>query len=112
MTLDRVAIDFPELEVIGIHIGYPWTEEMMAVAWKHPHVYIGTDTHAPRYWDPSLVRFINGRGQDKILFGTDWPVIEFERAIKEIDALELKETAKKKLLFENAVRVFHLENWV
>jgi len=112
MTLDRVATDFPELKIIGIHIGYPWTEEMIAVAWKHPNVYIGTDAHAPRYWDPSLVRFINGRGQDKVLFGTDWPVIEFARAIREIEALELKEAAKRKLLYENAVRVFNLEDWV
>jgi len=112
VTLDRVAIDFPELKIIGIHIGYPWTEEMIAVAWKHAHVYIGTDAHAPKYWDPSLLRFINGRGQDKALFGTDWPVIEFERAIKEIETLELKESVKKKLLFENAVRVFNLEDWV
>ncbi|RMG50883.1 MAG: amidohydrolase [Acidobacteria bacterium] len=112
MTLDRVAIDFPELKIIGIHIGYPWTEEMISLAWKHPNVFIGTDAHAPRYWDRSLVHFINTRGQDKVLFGTDWPVVDFERAIQEIDALELKESAKKKLLFENAVRVFNLEGWV
>lgn len=112
LTLDRVAIDFPELTIVGIHIGYPWTEEMIAVAWKHPNVYIGTDAHAPRYWDPSLIRFINGRGQDKVLFGTDWPVIDFERAIKEINELELKESVKQKLLYENAVRVYRLEQWV
>jgi hypothetical protein len=66
--LDRIAIDFPELTLIGIHLGYPWTEEMISVAWKHPNVFVGTDAQAPRYWDPSLVRFINGRGQDKVLF--------------------------------------------
>ncbi len=112
LTLDRVAVDFPELKLIGIHLGYPWTEEMIAVTWKHPNVFIGTDAHAPQYWDSSLIRFINGRGQDKVLFGTDWPVIDFERAVKEIEALGLKESAKKKLLFENAVRVFSLEGWV
>ena len=112
MALDRVAIDFPELKIIGIHTGYPWVEEMIAVAWKHPNVYIGTDAHAPRYWDPSLVRFINGRGQDKVIFGTDWPVIDFQRAVTEIETLGLKETANRKLLFENAVRVFRLESWV
>lgn len=111
MTLDRVAIDFPELTLIGIHIGYPWTEEMIAVAFKHKNVYIGTDAHAPQYWDPSLVKFINGRGQDKVLFGTDWPIIDFGRALREIDALELRPTARRKLLFENAVRVFKLESW-
>ena len=112
MSLDRVAIDFPELKIIGIHIGYPWTEEMISVAWKHKNVWIGSDAHAPKYWDPSFVRFINSRGQDKVLFGTDWPVIDFERSVMEIDALDLKETARKKLLWENAVRVYNLESWV
>ncbi len=112
VALDRVAIDFPELKVIGIHIGYPWTEEMISVAWKHENVFIGSDAHSPKYWDPSFVRFINGRGQDKVLFGTDWPVVDFERAMKEIDALELKEGPKRKLLFDNAVRVYGLESWV
>lgn len=113
MLLDRVALDFPELTVIGIHIGYPWTEEMISVAWKHPNVYIGCDAHAPRYWDPSFVRFIGSRrGRDKVLFGTDWPVIEFERAIQEIGELNLKEEALEKLFWDNAVRVYGLEDWV
>jgi len=112
ITLDKVAIDFPELKIIGIHIGHPWTEEMISMAWKHKNVFIGTDAHSPRYWDPSLVQFINTRGQDKVLFGTDWPIIDFERAMKEIAALELREIPERKLLVENAVRVYGLEDWV
>ena len=112
ILLDKIAIDFPTLKIIGIHTGHPWTEEMISVAWKHKNVFIGTDAHAPRYWDPSLVRFLNSRGQDKVLFGTDWPIIGFERAIQEIDALELKEGSKQKLLRDNAIRVYGLENWV
>ena len=112
ITLDRVAIDFPELTIIGIHIGHPWTEEMISMAWKHPNVFIGTDAHAPRYWDASLVKFINTRGQDKVMFGTDWPVIGFERAMRELNELELREAAKRKLLVENAVRVYKLEDWL
>ncbi len=112
ICLDRVAIDFPELKIIGIHIGHPWTEEMISMAWKHKNVFIGVDAHAPKYWEPNLVRFLNGRGQDKVLFGTDWPIIEFERAMREIDALELRESSKRKLLIDNAVRVYGLENWL
>ena len=112
MTLDRVAIDFPELTIIGIHIGYPWVEEMIAVAWKHPNVYIGCDAHAPSYWDPSFVRFINSRrGRDKVLFGTDWPVVDFSRAMTEIDALNLKPESKQQLLWDNAIKAYGLEDW-
>lgn len=112
ITLDRVAIDFPELKIIGIHIGHPWTEEMISMAWKHPNVFIGTDAHLPKYWQPELVKFINSRGQDKVMFGTDWPVIDFKRAMDELDKLELRDVAKKKLLVENAVRVYGLEDWI
>ena len=108
ITLDAVACDFPELRLIGIHIGWPWTEEMISVAWKHPNVYIGSDAYAPKYWPKEFVHFINSWGQDKVMFGTDFPVIDPERAIKEIEDLNLRPDSKRKLLRDNAVRVFKL----
>lgn len=113
MTLDRLALDFPELTIIGIHIGYPWTEESISVATKHKNVFIGCDAHAPKYWEPNFVRFISSRrGMDKVLFGTDWPVIGFERAVQEIDELGFSDTVRQKLFWENAVRVYGLEDWI
>jgi predicted TIM-barrel fold metal-dependent hydrolase len=47
-----------------------------------------------------------------VLFGTDWPVIDFERAVNEIGELGLKEDVMKKLFWENAIRVYGLEGWV
>ena len=108
ITLDQIAIDFPELVLIGIHLGYPWTEEMISVAWKHEHVYIGSDAYAPRHWPESFVHFINTWGKDKVLFGTDWPVIDPERAITEIEALELRPESKQKFLRDTALRLFRL----
>ena len=108
MTLDQIAIDFPELVLIGIHLGYPWTEEMISVAWKHENVYIGSDAYAPRHWPESFVHFINTWGKDKVLFGTDWPVIDPERAITEIDTLELRPESKQKFLRDTALRLFRL----
>lgn len=108
ICLDRVAIDFPELKLIGIHIGVPWTDEMISMAWKHENIYIGGDAYAPRYWPQSLVHYLNSYGQDKVLFGTDWPVVDPVRAMREIDELDLKDGPKRKLLRENALRVFRL----
>jgi uncharacterized protein len=51
--LDQVALDFPELTIVAGHIGYPWTDEMIGVAWKHKNVYIDTSAWAPRYYPPS-----------------------------------------------------------
>ena len=108
ITLDQIAIDFPELVLIGIHLGYPWTEEMISVAWKHENVHIGSDAYAPRHWPESFVHFINTWGKDKVLFGTDWPVIDPERAVKEIDTLELRPESKQKFLRDTALRLFRL----
>ncbi len=108
ICLDSVACDFPELRLIGIHIGIPWTEEMIAMAWKHENVFIGSDAHAPRHWPEAFLRYADSFGQDKVLFGTDWPVIDPERAMREIDGLKLRDGPRAKLLRENALRVFRL----
>ena len=71
ITLDAVACDLPELKLIGIHVGIPWTDEMIAMAWKHDNVYIGCDAHSPKYWPQSFVQIINTIGKDKVIFGTD-----------------------------------------
>jgi predicted TIM-barrel fold metal-dependent hydrolase len=108
ITLDRVACDFPELRLIGMHIGYPWTEEMISMAYKHPNVYIGSDAYAPKYWPDSFRHFLNSWGSEKVLFGTDFPVIDIVRARSEIDAMQLRPESSARLLRANALRVFNL----
>lgn len=108
ITLDAVACDFPELKLVGIHVGIPWTDEMIAMSWKHRNVYIGCDAHSPIYWPQSLIHYINSYGQDKVIFGTDYPVLDFERTRREIEALGLKEGVLKKLLRENARQLYRL----
>ena len=110
ITLDTVACDFPELKLIGIHIGIPWHDEMIAMAWKHPNVYIGCDAHAPKYWPESFVRYINSYGQDKVIFGSDFPVIDFKRALDDISELNFKPEALAKLLRHNVVKLYKLED--
>ena len=108
ITLDAVACDFPELKLVGIHVGIPWTDEMIAMAWKHKNVFIGCDAHSPKYWPQSFVHFINSWGQDKVIFGTDYPVLDFERTLNEIDALGIRPAALEKLLRENARKLYRL----
>lgn len=108
ITLDAVACDFPELKLIGIHIGIPWTEEMIAMAWKHQNVFIGSDAHSPKYWPQSFIHYINTYGQDKVLFGTDFPVLDFGRTMKEIEELGLRPEPLRKFLRDNALRIYKL----
>jgi uncharacterized protein len=108
IALDTVACDLPELKVIGIHVGWPWTEEMIAVAYKHPNVYIGGDAYAPKHWPAPFVHYLNTFGQDKVVFGTDFPVIDPERAMREIGDLNLRPVPRQKLLRDNALRLYGL----
>jgi hypothetical protein len=108
ITLDAVACDFPELKLVGIHIGIPWHEEMIAMAWKHANVFIVTDAHSPRYWPESVVRYIDSYGQDKVMFGTDFPVLDFARTRAEVAALGLRPGPLRKFLRDNALRVYRI----
>ena len=109
IALDAVACDFPELKLVCIHVGIPWHDEMISMAWKHENIFIGCDAHRPKYWPKSFIHYLNSYGQDKIIFGTDFPVLEFKKTIDDIDALGLKSEVRKKLLRDNVIRVYGLD---
>lgn len=106
--LDEVALAFPELTIIGAHLGHPWHEEMMVLAWKHPNVYIDTSARPAKFWPKSFVEFVHGWGQDKVLWATDYPLLSFKRCLDDVDALGSQIQIKRKLLRENAERVFRI----
>lgn len=108
IALDPVACHFPELRLIGIHVGIPWADEMIAMAWKHKNVFIGTDAHSPKYWPENFVRFLDSYGRDKAIFGTDFPVLDFARTRAEFDALPVRNEARRMVLRENALRIYGL----
>ncbi len=108
IRLDNIALYFSELNIIGTHTGWPWTEELIAMAWKHPNVYAGTTGHAPQYWDKSLVDFANTRGRGKIMWGTDFPVVMHKEGREQIEKLGLRDKALSALLYDTAAKVFKL----
>lgn len=109
VLLDNLALDFPELKIVGAHTGWPWVEELVALAWKHVNVYIATSAHHPRYWDPSLVRFANSRGKGKVLYGTDFPVVDYPDSLAAIDELALRDDARRLLVGDAARDLFGLD---
>ena len=106
--LDEVALIFPELKIVAGHIGYPWTDEMIALAWKHANVYIDTSAYLPRYYPPQLVQFMKTNGQDKVLFATNFPMLAFEKCTAQALALDLPPSVQAKFLAGNAREVFGL----
>jgi uncharacterized protein len=108
--IDQVAIDFPELVIVCGHIGYPWTEEMVAVARKHQNVYIDTSAYTCRRYPPELVRYMQSRGgRGKVLFGSNFPMISPEHALAGLAELGLDAETTELFLGANAKRVFALD---
>lgn len=103
---DEVAFHFPELRLIMTHCGQPWTEEAISVLAHWDHVFMACTSVAPKYWPPALVQFINTRGREKMMFGTEFPTIPWDRARDEIDALALREEVQPLFFSENARRAY------
>ena len=102
--IDKVALDFPELIFIASHAGWPWCEELIAMASKHPNVYMDISAHLPQYLEPSVKQFMDTRGRDKVLFGTN--VFGLKRCKDQLMGLPLKDETKQKVLRDNAARLF------
>jgi hypothetical protein len=107
--LDEVALAFPELRIIGAHLGQPWHEEMMILAWKHSNLYIDTSARPARRWPESFVEFVHTWGQDKVLWATDYPLLSFQRCLDDVESLGLPMNVKRKLLRDNAAKVFKID---
>ncbi|MEN3305951.1 MAG: uncharacterized protein V7603_2153 [Micromonosporaceae bacterium] len=103
--LDNVALDFPELTIVAGHIGYPWTEEMIAVARKHENVYIDTSAYTSKRIPPELVAYLRGK-HHKVLFGTNYPMITADRALADLGLLELTDEARELYLHGHAELIF------
>src|ERR1700746_595350 len=108
MLVDDVAADFPGLTVILAHPSVPWAASSISIATHKANVYIDLSGWSPKYFPADLVRAANSYLQDKVLFGTDYPLLTPERWLKDFDALDFKPAAKAKILKANAVKVLGL----
>ncbi len=115
--LDIVAQDFPELRIIAGHGGWPWVNELVAVAWRNPNIYIDIASYLPKYigmkgtgWE-QLIHFGNSVLQDKILFGSTWLFMgmSIKQLADGVMELPLKEEVKRKWLYENAARLLGIK---
>lgn len=106
ILVDDLALDFPDLDIVACHTGWPWSKELEAIAWKHSNVHFGATAHAPKYWEENVVDFVRGRGRGKAMFGTDYPVLDYPEVFEQLDDLDFDEAVMRKLLGENAKSVF------
>lgn len=106
--LDDLAAEFPDLTIIGAHPAWPWADELLAVAQHKANVWMDLSGWSPKYFPPSVVRYANTMLQDKTLFGSDYPLLQPERWLKDFEELDLKPDVREKILVGNAKRLFGL----
>jgi predicted TIM-barrel fold metal-dependent hydrolase len=108
MLVDDVAVDFPGLRIILAHPSFPWQDEALAVAIHKPNVHIDLSGWSPKYFPPQLVRYANTLLKDKVLFGSDYPVITPDRWLGDFAKLDIKPEARPRILKDNALRLLGL----
>jgi len=108
--IDEIALKFPDLKIICGHIGFPWTQEMIGVAWKHPNVFIDTSAYLPKYYPPESIQFANAIGKKKVMFGTNFPQLSWDACVKSAHKdLKLRDSVKADFFGGNAAIVLKLD---
>jgi len=108
MLLDGVLADHPGLTVILAHPSVPWVDEQISVATHKANAWIDLSGWSPKYFPPALVRAMNSYLQDKVLYGSDFPLLTPERWQRDFAGLDLKDEVRPKILKDNAVRLLGL----
>ncbi|MFD3475689.1 amidohydrolase family protein [Streptomyces sp. NPDC058695] len=108
MHVDDVAADFPHLKIILAHPSFPWQDEALAVATHKPGVHIDLSGWSPKYFPQQLVQYANTLLKDKVLFGSDYPVLTPDRWLADFAKLPIKDEVRPKILKENAARLLGL----
>jgi predicted TIM-barrel fold metal-dependent hydrolase len=108
LYLDTVAVDFPELQIVMAHFGYPWFHEGLAVVLRNPNVWFNIAGWAPKRIPENVIRQINGPLRYKALFGSDYPLLKRTRIVAELAQLPFKEGVQQLLMSDNPRRLLGL----
>ena len=106
--LEDVLLDFPELVVVGGHVGFPWVDEVVSLAHKFPNFFVDTSAYALHRLPEGFLRFVKAEGKTRVMFGTNWPMLSATRCLAKLDTLEMEVETKALFLSGNARRVYKL----
>ena len=108
LHLDDVAADFPELQIVLAHPSFPWQDEAISICLHKDNVWIDLSGWSPRYFPPQLVQYANTQLREKVLFGSDFPLITPERWLADFAKIDIREEVRPLILKENAIRLLRL----
>jgi len=104
--LEDVLLDFPELTIVGGHVGFPWLDELVTLTFKFPNFFVDTSAYAVNRLPPQFVQWMKGPGAKRVMFGTNWPMLTPERCLSGLNLLGLTAEQCQDFLYANAMRAF------
>jgi predicted TIM-barrel fold metal-dependent hydrolase len=108
MPIDDVAVDFPDMPIIMAHPSFPWQDEAISICLHKPQVYIDLSGWSPKYFSPTLVQYANTLLKNKVLFGSDYPLITPDRWLADFEKIGIRDEVRPLILKENAVNLLGL----
>ena len=109
MDLDDVAADFPDLTIILAHPSFPWQDEALSVSLHKPNVYLDLSGWLPRHFPPQLVQYADTLLADKVMFGSDYPMISPDRWLADFAELKVRDDVRPRILKGTAARLLGLD---
>jgi predicted TIM-barrel fold metal-dependent hydrolase len=108
MPIDDVAVDFPNMPIIMAHPSFPWQDEAISICLHKPNVFIDLSGWSPKYFSPTLVQYANTLLKNKVLFGSDYPLLTPDRWLADFAKIPIRDEVRPLILKETAVRLFEL----
>jgi uncharacterized protein len=109
MPIDDVAVDFPTMPIIMAHPSFPWQDEAISICLHKSNVYIDLSGWSPKYFSPTLIQYANTLLKNKVLFGSDYPLLTPDRWLADFEKISIREEVRPLILKENALRLFGLK---
>ena len=107
--LEHVALEFPELKIVAGHLGAPWVQDAISMAHKFPNFYIDTSAYKAKRFPEEFKRYLRDSGAKKVMFGTNYPMVDAAGCLEGVDELGLDDNARSRFLHDNAAAVFGLQ---
>ena len=104
--LEEVMLDFPELKVVGGHVGFPWVNELVTMTVKFPNFYVDTSAYALHRLPPDFLYYMKSAGRGRVMFGTNWPMLSPAQCLAGLDKLGLGGEDRAAFLSGAAQKVF------
>src|SRR5262245_54897866 len=108
MDIDDVAVDFPEMPIILAHPSFPWQDEALSICLHKPQVFIDLSGWSPKYFSPTLIQYANTLLKNKMLFGSDFPLLKPDRWLEDFQKIAIRDEVRPLILKENAIRLLGL----